>query len=73
MQTLKIDKDEPVPLHDQVAAEIRRAIADGGRGVRVVGTPQRGALMTRIDELLTFARAQGYRQDEVVALIQARS
>ena len=24
-----------------------------GRGVRVVGTPQRGAVMTRIDELLT--------------------
>jgi GntR family transcriptional regulator len=25
----KIDRDEPVDLHDQVAAEIRRAIADG--------------------------------------------
>jgi GntR family transcriptional regulator len=115
MQIFKIDKDEPVALHDQVAAEIRRAIAEGeaaqgerlppavdlatvldvnkntviralhilrdeglldftrGRGVRVVGTPQRGAVMTRIDELLTFARAQGYRQDEIVALIQARS
>ena len=115
MQILKIDKDEPVALHDQVAAEIRRAIAEGeaaqgerlppavdlatvlgvnkntviralhilrneglldftrGRGVRVVGTPQRGAVLTRIDELLTFARTQGYRQDDVVALIQARS
>jgi DNA-binding GntR family transcriptional regulator len=114
METLKIDKDEPVALHDQVAAEIRRAIAEGeatqgerlppavdlatvlgvnkntviralhilrdeglldftrGRGVRVVGTPQRGAVMSRIDELLTFARTQGYRRDEVVALIQAR-
>jgi len=30
-----------------------------GRGVRVVGTPQRGAVLTRIDELLTFARTQG--------------
>jgi len=29
MQTLKIDKHEPVALHDQVAAEIRRAIAEG--------------------------------------------
>ena len=25
----KIDRDEPLGLHDQVAAEIRRAIADG--------------------------------------------
>ena len=115
MQTLKIDKHEPVALHDQVAAEIRRAIAEGeaaqgerlppavdlatvlgvnkntviralhilreeglldftrGRGVRVVGTPQRGAVMSRIDELLTFARTQGYRKDEIVALIQART
>lgn len=115
MQILRIDKDEPIALHDQVAAEIRRAIAEGeaaqgerlppavdlatvlavnkntviralhilreeglldftrGRGVRVVGTPQRGAVMTRIDELLSFARTQGYRRDEVVALIQTRS
>jgi GntR family transcriptional regulator len=115
MQILKINKDEPIALHDQVAAEIRRAIAEGeaaqgerlppavdlatvldvnkntviralhilrdeglldftrGRGVRVVGSRQRGAVMTRIDELLAFARSQGYRRDEVVALIQARS
>jgi GntR family transcriptional regulator len=115
MQISKVDKSEPIALHDQVAAEIRRAISEGeaeqgerlppavdlatvlgvnkntviralhilrdeglldftrGRGVRVVGTPQRSAVMTRIDELLTFARTQGYRQDEVVALIQARS
>jgi GntR family transcriptional regulator len=115
MQILRVNKSEPVALHDQVAAEIRRAIAEGevvqgerlppavdlatvlgvnkntviralhilreeglldftrGRGVRVVGTPQRGAVLTRIDELIAFARTQGYRQDEVVALIQARS
>jgi hypothetical protein len=29
--------------------------------------------MTRIDELLTFARTQGYRRDDVIALIQARN
>jgi GntR family transcriptional regulator len=29
MVTVKVDRNEPVPLHDQVAAEIRRAIADG--------------------------------------------
>ena len=113
MQIPKVNRGEPVPLHEQVAAEIRRAIADGeaaqgerlppavdlaavlgvnkntviralhilrdeglldftrGRGARVVGTPQRGAVMARIDELLSYARTQGYRRDEVLALIQA--
>jgi GntR family transcriptional regulator len=112
MQIPKVNRDEPVPLHEQVAAEIRRAIAGGeaaqgerlppaidpaavlgvnkntviralhilrdeglldftrGRGVRVVGTPQRGAVMARIDELFDFARTHGYRRDEVLALIQ---
>jgi GntR family transcriptional regulator len=115
MQISKVNKLEPVALHDQVAAEIRRAITEGeaaqgerlppavdlatvlgvnkntviralhilrdeglldftrGRGVRVVGTPQRGAVMTHIDELLAFARTQGYRRDEVITLIQTRS
>jgi GntR family transcriptional regulator len=112
MRTPQVNKNDPVSLHDQVAAEIRRAIAEGeavqgerlppavdlaselgvnkntviralhilrneglldftrGRGVRVVGTPQRGAVIARIDDLLDFARSQGYRRDEVVALIQ---
>jgi GntR family transcriptional regulator len=112
MRAPRVNKNDPVSLHDQVAAEIRRAIAEGeavqgerlppavdlasvldvnkntviralhilrneglldftrGRGVRVVGTPQRGAVIARIDELLDFARSQGYRRDEVVALIQ---
>jgi GntR family transcriptional regulator len=29
MVHLEVDKDEPVDLHEQVAGEIRRAIADG--------------------------------------------
>ena len=29
MIALRVNRDESVPLHDQVAAEIRRAIADG--------------------------------------------
>jgi GntR family transcriptional regulator len=29
MFRVKIDRDDPVGLHDQVAADIRRAIADG--------------------------------------------
>ena len=115
MKISRVDKNEPVDLHDQVAAEIRRAIAEGevgqgdrlppavdlatvlgvnkntviralhilrdeelldftrGRGVRVVGTPQRGAVLTRIEELLDFARTQGYRRCDVVELIQSRS
>jgi GntR family transcriptional regulator len=32
MFDVNIDRSEPVPLHDQVAAEIRRAIADGEAG-----------------------------------------
>src|SRR5271167_4060809 len=105
MLTFKVNRDEPVDLHLQVAAEIRRAIAEGeaapgerlppavdlaaelgvnkntviralhilrdeglldftrGRGVHVVGTSQRGAVLMRIDELIDFARSQGYRRD----------
>jgi GntR family transcriptional regulator len=29
MRTVKIDRDEPLDLHKQVAAEIRRSIAEG--------------------------------------------
>src|ERR1700684_3266935 len=32
MISVNIDRTEPVALHDQVAAEIRRAIAEGGAG-----------------------------------------
>jgi GntR family transcriptional regulator len=115
MRIPEVNKNDSVSLHEQVAAEIRRAIADGeasqgerlppaidlaavlgvnkntviralhilrdeglldftrGRGVRVVGTPQRGAVIARINELLDFARSQGYRRDEVVALIESHS
>lgn len=38
------------------------------RGVRIVGTPQSGAVMARIDELLDYGRIRGYRPTEVVAL-----
>lgn len=114
MKTPELDRDEGVPIYVQVAAEIRRSIADGeakagerlppaidladvlgvnkntviramhllreeglldftrGRGIRVVGTPQKSAVISRINELLEFARKQGYRTDEVVAIIEAR-
>jgi DNA-binding transcriptional regulator YhcF (GntR family) len=29
MRTVKVDRDEPTPLHEQVAGEIRRAIGEG--------------------------------------------
>ena len=114
MRTPEVNKNESMPIYEQVAAEIRRAIADGeaapgerlppaidladvlgvnkntvirglhilrdeglldftrGRGVRVVGTPEQSAVLVRIGELLDFARQQGYRSDEVIAIIQAQ-
>jgi GntR family transcriptional regulator len=110
-----IDHTDRTPLHDQVAAQIRRAIADGeanpgerlppardlaavmgvntntvlralralreegmlefrrGLGVRVSGTPQRGAVVARARELLGFARAQGYAPAELISIIQSLS
>ena len=89
MLDVKIDRDDPALLHEQVAAQIRQAIADGeakpgdrlpparhlaavmgvntntvlralrllrdegllelrqGHGIRVVGTPERSALLDR--------------------------
>ncbi|HEX3332874.1 MAG TPA: GntR family transcriptional regulator [Acidimicrobiales bacterium] len=111
MFDVNIDRSEPVALHDQVAAEIRRAIAEGeagpgdrlplakdlaavlgvnkntvlramhilrdegllefkqGRGITVSGTPQRGAVVTRVHELVEFARRHGYRREEVIDMI----
>ena len=108
-----VDRSDPTPLHEQVSAQIRRAIADGeagpgerlppardlaavmgvnantvlralrllrdegllefrrGHGVRVAGSPERGAVVDRARELVRFARAQGYRRDELVAIIEA--
>ncbi len=112
MFRVKVDRAEPTDLHEQVAAEIRRAIAEGeakpgerlppardlaavlgvntntvlralrqlrdegllefrrGRGITVAGTPQRGAVVARAEELVRFARAQGYRVDELVRIIE---
>ena len=106
-----VDRDDPIPLHEQVAAEIRRAITDGdagpgdripqardlaavlgvnsntvlralrllreeglvemgrGRATRVTGSPERGAVIARTKELLEFARHNGYRREELIALM----
>jgi len=112
MRGVKVDRGDSLELHEQVAAEIRRAIADGeakpgerlppardlaavlgvnantvlralrdlrdegllefrrGRGITVTGTPERGAIVERTRELLHFARAQGYKPDELIDIIQ---
>jgi GntR family transcriptional regulator len=112
MFSLKIDRADAALLHDQVAAHIRRAIADGeakpgerlpparhlaavmqvntntvlralrllrdegllelrpGHGIRVTGTPERGAVLAKAIELVHFARQQGYQQDELITIIQ---
>ena len=112
MKHVKIDPSNSLPLFEQVAAEIRRAIADGeakpgermplakdlatvlgvntntvlralrllreegllefrrGRGITVAGTPQRGAVLAKVNELVKFARQQGYRPDELISMIE---
>jgi GntR family transcriptional regulator len=112
MLEVKIDRSEDIPLHEQVAAEIRRAIAEGeagpgerlplakdlaavlgvnkntvlralhilrdeglldfqrGRGITVAGTPQRGAVLQQARDLVEFARKNGFRRNEVIAIIE---
>jgi GntR family transcriptional regulator len=106
-----IDRTSGVPLHDQVAASIRRAIADGeakpgeklpqardlayvlgvntntvlraihilreeglldagrGKSTTVAGTPERGALVARVNELVALGAAYGYGREELAALV----
>ena len=52
-------------LRDEGLLEFRR-----GRGTLVAGTPERGAVVLRARELVDFARSQGYRLDELVAIIE---
>jgi GntR family transcriptional regulator len=111
MLDVNIDRNAGPPLHEQVAAQIRRAIAEGeagpgerlplakdlaavlgvnkntvlralhllreegllefrrGRGITVAGTPQHGAVLTQVRQLLAFARQQGYGRAEVIQMI----
>ena len=115
MFPVNIDRSEPVALHDQVAAQIRRAIADGeagpgerlplvkdiaavlgvnkntvlramhilrdegllefrrGRGITVAGTPERSAVLGKVQEMVAFARHHGYRPQEVIEMIESLS
>jgi GntR family transcriptional regulator len=111
MLNVNIDRSGPLALHDQVAAQIRRAIAAGeaapgerlplakdlaavlgvnkntvlralhilreegllefrrGRGITVAGTPERGAVLARVRNLLEFAQQQGYGHKEIIQMI----
>jgi GntR family transcriptional regulator len=108
-----VDRSGAIDLHEQVAAEIRRAIAEGeagpgdripqakdlaavlgvhtntvlralrmlrdegllevgrGRAITVAGTPERGAVVAKMKELLDLGRRNGYRRDELVAMLQS--
>ncbi|HEY5438881.1 MAG TPA: GntR family transcriptional regulator [Acidimicrobiales bacterium] len=74
MLTVKLQPDEPLALHDQVAAELRRAIADGeaARGERLppardlaavlnvnANTVLRALRILRDEGLLEFRRGRG--------------
>jgi len=112
MIDVRIDRSDPTLLHDQVAAQIRRSIADGeakpgerlppardlaavmgvntntvlralrllrdegllefrrGLGIRVSGTPQRGAVIAKAIELVQLSRHGGYDRAELLEIIQ---
>jgi GntR family transcriptional regulator len=53
-------------LRDEGILEFQR-----GRGISVIGTPERGALMQRVRELMDYARGQGYQRAEVIDMIEA--
>jgi GntR family transcriptional regulator len=40
-----------------------------GRGITVSGTPQKGAVLDRVRELVEFARHQGYRREDLIDMI----
>jgi GntR family transcriptional regulator len=44
-----------------------------GRGIRIVGTPERSAVQTRVGELLEYAGRLGYQAEDVVTMIRARA
>jgi GntR family transcriptional regulator len=115
MDRSRIRLAEPEPIYQQVAAQIRRAIADGevkagermplakdlatvlgvnrntvlralrelreegllefrrGHGITVAGTPERGAVVAKVRELVAFGRSHGYWPDELIAMIKTVS
>jgi GntR family transcriptional regulator len=112
MYSVKVDRNAPALLHQQVAAQIRQAIADGearpgdrlpparhlaaatgvntntvlralrllrdegllelrqGRGVRVVGTPERNATLVKVAELVQLGQRNGYTRTQLARMIE---
>jgi GntR family transcriptional regulator len=112
MFNVNVSRDDRTDLYEQVAAELRRAIADGeakpgerlppardlaavlgvntntvlralrqlrdegllefrrGRGITVSGSPERGAVLSQARALVEFARARGYKVEELVKIIE---
>ena len=52
-------------LRDEGLLEFRR-----GRGITITGSPERGAVIARAQELVLFARRHGYPPEELAHLIQ---
>jgi GntR family transcriptional regulator len=113
MFEVKIDRADPALLHEQVAAQIRQAIAEGeakpgdrppparhlaavlavntntvlravrllrdegllelrqGHGIRVVGTPERSALLGRVAELVQLGRQSGVTRAELARMVES--
>ncbi|MGO9583834.1 MAG: hypothetical protein ACLP36_13630 [Acidimicrobiales bacterium] len=59
---IEIDPNSSVPLHEQVAAAVRRVIAEGEAGPGERPPPAR--------ELVALARHFGYHADELVRIIE---
>jgi GntR family transcriptional regulator len=53
-------------LRDEGLLDFRR-----GLGVRVAGTPEQGIVLSKTRELIGLARRNGYRPDELIALIRS--
>ena len=47
-----------------------QAVIQRVAGVRVTGSPDRGAVLAKVQELVTLAARHGYRRAEVVAMIE---
>jgi GntR family transcriptional regulator len=53
-------------LRDEGILEFQR-----GRGISVIGTPERGALIQRVRELMDYARGEGFQRADIVDMIEA--